>query len=172
MEFACLWFPLATQLGWPYVFYICILFWEKVCELFPKLKRNPFLGGLIISISGLLIDLNLDIYASRFNWWVWNPSLKPIWFGVPLTNYLAWFWAVYWFGVLWVLAYQDPKDTTIPVKTPKERTIFITKLRDFCAGFGFDFVPSHFSISQFTGINLRLVHTLFFLNKRSSNNFF
>ena len=113
-------------------FTFAFCFREKVCELFPKLKRNPFLGGLIISISGLLIDLNLDIYASRFNWWVWNPSFKAHLVRIPLTNYLAWFWAVYWFGVLWVLAYQDPKDTTIPVKTRKNEPFSLQNSRFLC----------------------------------------
>ncbi len=47
--------PLATQLGWPYVFYICILFWEKVCELFPKSQAK--------SVSGR---------SYYFNFWVIN----------------------------------------------------------------------------------------------------
>jgi uncharacterized membrane protein len=100
-----------------------------------------------------LIDLNLDIYASRFNWWVWNSSLKPIWFGVPLTNYLAWFWAVFWFGVLWVWAYQDPKDTSLPVKTQKERTIFITKYAVFVLILDLICFQATFQLANLMGLN-------------------
>jgi uncharacterized membrane protein len=63
---------------------------------------------LIITSSGLLFDLPFDILATRFHWWVWNTNLLPIWFGVPLLNYLAWFWAIVMFGWFWVYFHNKP----------------------------------------------------------------
>ncbi|HME52614.1 MAG TPA: carotenoid biosynthesis protein [Candidatus Lokiarchaeia archaeon] len=94
--------PLATQLGWPMMFYLAVTFWEQICKAFPGIKRHVIISGLIISSSGLMFDLPFDILASRFHWWVWNADLLPVWFGVPLINYLAWFWAVVMFGWFWV----------------------------------------------------------------------
>ena len=98
--------PLATQLGWPMMFYIAVTFWEQICKAFPGLKRHVIISGLIIAASGLLFDLPFDILATRFHWWVWDTDLLPIWFGVPLVNYLAWFWAVVMFGWFWVFLHN------------------------------------------------------------------
>ncbi len=94
--------PLTTHFAWSGIFYLSLCFWDKITEVFPKTRKNIILGGLIISASGLLIDLQLDVVATRFYWWVWNTDLKSLWFGVPLTNYIAWFTAVGVFGAFWV----------------------------------------------------------------------
>ena len=94
--------PLTTHLAWCFFFYISLAFWEKITQVFPKIRNNILLGVLIFASSGLLLDLQLDIVATRFYWWVWNDSLNPIWFGVPLTNYIAWFAAIGVFGGFWV----------------------------------------------------------------------
>lgn len=102
--------PLVTHMGWALIFYVSLMFWEKIAEAFPKIRNNVVLGGLIISASGLLIDLQVDIFATRFNWWVWNTAYAPMWFGVPLINYIAWFTAVGVFGGLWVWIHSRHAD--------------------------------------------------------------
>lgn len=94
--------PIATHLGWSMVFYTAVLFWEQICKAWPKLKEHVFLSAFVITLSGLLFDLPFDILATRFHWWVWNERFLNVWFGVPLVNYLAWFWAVGTFGWFWV----------------------------------------------------------------------
>ncbi len=104
--------PFATHLGWCNIFYISLTFWEKIAEAFPKIRKNIVLGGTIMAASGLLLDLQLDIVASQFYWWVWNTAYKPLWFGVPLNNYIAWFTAVGIFGAFWVWHHEYHKDWT------------------------------------------------------------
>lgn len=129
--------PLVTHLGWCNVFYVSVFFWEKILVLWPQLKSRPFICGLIFSISGLLHDMQMDVVATRFNWWVWNENLSQFFFGVPLVNYIAWFCAVYWFGVLWAYAYSPeflikqklPTAPSTPAEKElieKRRTKFIT----------------------------------------------
>ncbi|MFX0098828.1 MAG: hypothetical protein ACFFCS_04545 [Candidatus Hodarchaeota archaeon] len=100
--------PMATHLGWPMVFYLAVVFWEQIYKAFPKIKQRIIISGLIMTSSGLLFDLAVDVIAARFNWWVWNDNLLPIWFGVPLINYLAWFWAVMMFGWFWAWFHNKP----------------------------------------------------------------
>ena len=100
--------PLCTHVGWPVVFYLAVLFWERICAAFPQVRRRVLLSGLIITSSGLLFDLNFDVLATRFNWWVWHERFSELWFGVPLINYIAWFWAVVVFGWCWVWLHQRP----------------------------------------------------------------
>ncbi len=94
--------PVATHLGWSMVFYLAIVFWERITSAYPVIKKKIIFSALIISSSGLLFDLAIDIIATRNNWWVWSENLLPIWFGVPLVNFIAWFWAVFIFGLFWV----------------------------------------------------------------------
>jgi hypothetical protein len=100
--------PLCTHTGWPVVFYTAVLFWERIGSAFPSVRGRVWLSSLIITFSGLLFDLNFDIQATRFNWWVWHERYLPLWFGVPLINYIAWFWAVVVFGWVWVWLRNKP----------------------------------------------------------------
>lgn len=119
--------PLATHLGWSSVFYVSVILWEKVSQLWPSLRKHAIWGGLLFSMSGWLQDLQIDIVATRFNWWVWNENLKPVWFGVPWVNYLAWFWAVFWFGWLWVQVHGEDNTKTLTNADQKAQTIKIMK---------------------------------------------
>lgn len=93
--------PLVTVIGWPQVFYTAVIFYEQVAKVSPRVQNSAFLAGLTISASGLLTDLAFDVLATRFNWWVWNEAFLQLWFGVPLMNFIAWFWAVAMFGWFW-----------------------------------------------------------------------
>jgi hypothetical protein len=99
--------PIATHLGWTNVFFMGYLFYEKISHAYPSIRegkvKSVLLGFLIITMSGWMRDLQLDPVATRYRWWTWNQNLLPLWFGVPLVNYVAWFWAVGTFGGAWVL---------------------------------------------------------------------
>ncbi len=103
--------PLATHLGWCNVFFISYIFYEQIARAFPTIRegkvKSVIYGFLIITSSGLMRDLMLDPIATRFRWWTWNQNLLPVWFGVPLINYIAWFWAVGVFGATWVWLHQQ-----------------------------------------------------------------
>lgn len=105
--------PLATHLGWSNVFFVSLTFYEAIAKAFPKIKegwKSIIFGGFIMSMSGWMLDLQLDPLATRFRWWVWNEDLLPVWFGVPLINYIAWFWAVGTFGMGWVYVHDFKKN--------------------------------------------------------------
>ncbi len=103
--------PLCTHLGWCMIFYFALTFWEKITDAFPKIRKNMLAGGIIMASSGLLIDLQLDIVASRLWWWTWNDIYSTQWwFGVPITNYIAWFTACGVFGAFWVWHHNKHPD--------------------------------------------------------------
>jgi hypothetical protein len=98
--------PLATHLGWTNVFFLGYCIYEKMAAAFPKIQegkiKSILWGFIIMTMSGWMRDLQLDPIATRFRWWVWNEHLRPVWFGVPIVNYIAWFWAVGVFGAIYV----------------------------------------------------------------------
>lgn len=118
--------PLATHVSWASVFYLAVLLWDRVCEAFPRVRSNWLLGGLVTSASGLLYDLPFDVVATRFHWWVWNENLQPFFFGVPLVNYISWFWAMFTFGCGWAWIHArdgqpgDGPPTTLDLKAGPE----------------------------------------------------
>ncbi len=119
--------PLCTHLGWCMIFYFALTFWEKISEAFPNLRKKVVVGGLIIASSGLLIDLQLDIVASRLWWWTWNDLYATQWwFGVPITNYIAWFTACAVFGAFWVWIHQSPKTKDWEPKKLTKRLLWFT----------------------------------------------
>lgn len=123
--------PMATHLGWSNVFLICYLFYEQIARAFPKIREGlkaTLIGGLIMTTSGLLLDLQLDPIATRFRWWVWNTDLLPVWFGVPLINYVAWFWAVFTFGAGWVYVHQFQKNKDGSPLSEKQQALWLVYL--------------------------------------------
>lgn len=100
--------PICTHAGWPVVFYLAVSFWDRICDAFPSVRSRLWLSSLIMAASGLLFDLNFDVLATRFNWWVWHERFSGLWFGVPLINYIAWFWALFVFGWCWAWLHQRP----------------------------------------------------------------
>jgi hypothetical protein len=82
--------PLATMLGWTNVLYCCFFAVERV---FPQL--SPVLRGLICAAIGLSMDISFDPVATRLEWWLWNEKLLMSVWGVPVINFVAWFWALF-----------------------------------------------------------------------------
>ena len=82
--------PVATMLGWTNVLYCCFFAVEKILPPLP-----PVLMGLACTVIGLSMDLPFDPVATRLGWWVWNEMLRMSMWGVPVINFVAWFWALF-----------------------------------------------------------------------------
>jgi uncharacterized membrane protein len=107
--------PLATALGWTTVFYTSMHVAEELrraggrhgivmVEPAEDKGRQSAAGlALTATLVALSLDLQLDPAATAAQWWIWHPSLRPGFLGVPLVNYTAWlaamapfFWLVAW----------------------------------------------------------------------------
>ncbi len=82
--------PLATALGWANVLYCAFFICERVLP-----EMTPFRRGLVCALVGLALDIPFDPVATRLEWWVWAPSLEAKVWGVPVINFIAWFWALF-----------------------------------------------------------------------------
>lgn len=82
--------PMATMVGWTSVLYCGFYAVERVLP-----GTRPLLRGLSCALIGLALDLAFDPVATRMNWWVWNHELSLSIWGVPVVNYVAWFWALF-----------------------------------------------------------------------------
>lgn len=92
--------PLITMIGWSVIFYPCVVIYEKYRQAFFNDKKIPVIvSAFFVSIIALFFDLQIDPFASAFGLWTWNPTLTPWFLGVPLLNFVSWFWAVFMFGI-------------------------------------------------------------------------
>lgn len=82
--------PIATMLGWVNVLYCGYFAVEK---LLPEMR--PVLRSLVCTGIALSMDISFDPVATRLSWWVWNHDLTLSIWGVPVVNYVAWFWALF-----------------------------------------------------------------------------
>ncbi len=101
--------PLFTSLGWCNVFYICrfcahLISGRKTSdERMPQergslMSRDVLSFALIVTISALFLDIQLDPFATHHRLWVWNEELNPFFGGVPFINFSAWLSAVFPFA--------------------------------------------------------------------------
>ena len=82
--------PPATALGWANVLYCAFFICERVLPEMTAVGR-----GLVCTLVGLVLDIPFDPVATRLGWWVWAPSLDTEIWGVPVINFIAWFWALF-----------------------------------------------------------------------------
>jgi hypothetical protein len=82
--------PIATVLGWVNVLYCGFFVVERVLP-----KMRPVFNGLVCVGIALAMDIPFDPVATRLAWWVWNDTLSMGIWGVPVVNYVAWFWALF-----------------------------------------------------------------------------
>ena len=91
--------PVTTILGWTTVFYPTIYLVE---ELFRRGGaaltgvRSAVAMGVTASVFGVMIDLQVDPLATEVGLWYWNDLLAegPHLLGVPVLNFVSWFFAV------------------------------------------------------------------------------
>jgi uncharacterized membrane protein len=83
--------PVFTMIGWCTVFYAAARFTDDLTEK----KSPPLLKAFVCTAAAVSLDVLVDSAASLFQWWVWDPKLKPFFFGVPLVNYSAWASAIF-----------------------------------------------------------------------------
>ncbi|MFH0818610.1 MAG: carotenoid biosynthesis protein [Patescibacteria group bacterium] len=78
--------PLFVILSWALLITSSYYFWQSNFKI--SAWKNIFLSTL----SVVLVDLSIDIFAIRLNFWHWiGYSLNDGFFGVPAVNYLGWF---------------------------------------------------------------------------------
>lgn len=99
--------PVATAVGWLNVLY-CAFF--AVERLLPKM--HPIARGLVCALIGLSLDISFDPVATKLSWWVWNPGLDAGIMGVPVINFIAWFWAIFPYTscYYWIRQRQDMEE--------------------------------------------------------------
>ncbi len=88
--------PLATALGWVNVLYCAFFAVEKVLP-----AMGPVWRGMVCALIGLSLDIPFDPVATRLQWWVWDRSLDARIWGVPVINFVAWFWALFPYGAVY-----------------------------------------------------------------------
>lgn len=91
--------PLATMIGWSTVFYSSVFITKGIIKHFPKMSN--LVKALITSLVALFMDLQLDPIACKIGLWDWNDKLEPFFLGVPLINFVSWFFAVLAFGYMY-----------------------------------------------------------------------
>ncbi|MBN2205940.1 MAG: hypothetical protein JW742_00925 [Candidatus Aminicenantes bacterium] len=104
--------PLVTMFNWAAVFFVCAWLWHAIQAAFPALRRMRwFWGAPAIAVLGLMIDLPIEPAATQLTLWVWNSALRsgPQILGVPLLNYVSWFFAVGTFGAFYLYLTRDAR---------------------------------------------------------------
>lgn len=102
--------PLATMLNWATVFYLCVSVLHGCQDALPAVRRlHWFWGALLIAVLGLMIDLSIDPVATNVTLWTWNSAFRsaPGLLGVPLLNFVSWFFAVGTFGAFYLYLTRD-----------------------------------------------------------------
>lgn len=104
--------PLMTMLDWSAIFYPCVVIVELLAQRWPGLRGTVVSRALLVAAAGLALDIQLDPVATRLGLWHWHPLLQPFFIGVPLVNFVAWFWAMLGFG----LAYYGVERLRLPAR--------------------------------------------------------
>ena len=111
--------PLATMSGWVIVFYLVLWVNWEVRRLLPGFASRPFLAAGLAALAGLLLDLQVDPFATAIGLWYWNPLLQDGFLGVPTLNFVAWFCAIYPFA--WLLVRREQAEALAPLEIAQRR---------------------------------------------------
>ena len=84
--------PVAVGIGWGVIIYSVML--VSQASSLPEWAQ-PVLDGIL----ALNIDLAMDAVAIRLGMWDWGLGFEQQYFGVPYTNFWAWFWVVFSFSM-------------------------------------------------------------------------
>jgi len=109
--------PLVTMLGWTGIFYTTYFIFSNIKKINFKPFQTIIIGAFTISIIALFWDISIDpIASSKFiNFWKWNEllPLQPGFLGVPILNFISWFWAVFIYAIgllhIYKKNYSQPK---------------------------------------------------------------
>jgi len=116
--------PVTTIIGWTTVFYPTIFFVEGI------FGENGRVGairkGALASLFGVMIDLQVDPLATICGLWYWSAELAagPHLLGVPVLNFVSWFFAVAVFAACYFFIMSRPgwtdrrKDLTLLAAVP------------------------------------------------------
>ena len=86
--------PLCTMLGWSLVFYVTVAIVQQLGQWLPRLGRSVWGRAWATTLLALSMDAQLDPLASMSGvFWRWNDLLPPVFLGVPVINFVAWFGA-------------------------------------------------------------------------------
>jgi len=125
--------PLVTMFGWATVFYLCSWVLHRFQDAFPAVRRMHWLwGALVIAILGLMIDLSVDPVATNLTLWTWNSAMRsgPGLLGVPLLNFVSWFFAVGTFGAFYLYLTRDGRGEYIFARSRDEMIEAARKLKE------------------------------------------
>ena len=86
--------PLATMIGWTIVYYFTSFIVEKIAEHNLFIESSPLIKSILAGVIATSFDFMIDPIAVKAGWWIWAPKFKPFFLGVPLVNFVAWFFAV------------------------------------------------------------------------------
>jgi hypothetical protein len=89
--------PLCTMASWSLVLAVVISVVDRLGEWLPWLSpsRGTWPRAAAATAMALCLDAQIDPLASLGGlFWRWNELLKPVFFGVPLVNFAAWFGAI------------------------------------------------------------------------------
>jgi len=86
--------PLATMIGWTIVYYFTFFIVEKIAEHNLFIESSPLIKSILAGVIATSFDFMIDPIAVKAGWWIWSPKFKPFFLGVPLINFVAWFFAV------------------------------------------------------------------------------
>ncbi len=108
--------PLVTMIGWSAIVYTSYFIFDEIRSIDLPLFKTVIGGALTITLIALFWDLNLDPVASSHyvRFWQWNEllSTEPSFMGVPLLNFVAWFYAVFCYSVVYL--YYKKKNPPTP----------------------------------------------------------
>jgi len=133
--------PLATIIGWVIFYYFTFYLTENFVNFFYKIKpfqffKFPIFKSILSGIIALSYDLFLDPVACYAKWWIWSSKYKNFFLGVPLINFVAWFFAV----SIWAYFYWKINELNLSEKTKIIILLISVPFAAFIAGsltFGF-----------------------------------
>jgi hypothetical protein len=104
--------PIITMFSWTGVFYASYFIYRKIEKFNKKILGNVLIGAFIMALAALFWDLNVDPVASSkyVVFWRWNALYQDslAFMGVPIINFVSWFWEVFTYSV--VLLFMLKKD--------------------------------------------------------------
>lgn len=100
--------PVTTIIGWTTVFYPTVFLVEGI--LGKDGAGGAIRKGVVASLFGVMIDLQVDPLATMSGLWYWNPAFAagPQLLGVPVLNFVSWFFAVATFAIAYFFIMSRP----------------------------------------------------------------